>query len=103
MYKMSLLYVFVSFMKHLVENLSMLIFSFITVQFDGVDKSRMSPTKEGKTRPLQRHSSGCLVNTKMASVDHCSSSIGERIDPTMPLENQLWVAFFELFSQVWNC
>ncbi|XP_026233397.1 SH2 domain-containing adapter protein F-like isoform X2 [Anabas testudineus] len=60
------------------------------VQFDGVDKSRMSPTKEGKTRPLQRHSSGCLVNTKMASVDHCSSSIGERIDPTMPLENQFW-------------
>lgn len=67
----------------------MLVFSFITVQFDGVDKSRMSPTKEGKTRPLQRHSSGCLVNTKMASLDHCSSSIGERIDPTMPLENQL--------------
>ncbi|XP_026233396.1 SH2 domain-containing adapter protein F-like isoform X1 [Anabas testudineus] len=62
----------------------------LTVQFDGVDKSRMSPTKEGKTRPLQRHSSGCLVNTKMASVDHCSSSIGERIDPTMPLENQFW-------------
>uniref|UniRef100_A0A3P8SIC2 Src homology 2 domain containing F n=1 Tax=Amphiprion percula TaxID=161767 RepID=A0A3P8SIC2_AMPPE len=60
------------------------------VQFDGVEKSRMSPTKEGKTRPLQRHSSGCLVNTKMTSVDHCSSSVGERIDPTMPLESQFW-------------
>ncbi|XP_032384525.1 SH2 domain-containing adapter protein F isoform X5 [Etheostoma spectabile] len=60
------------------------------VQFDGVEKSRMSPTKEGKTRPLQRHSSGCLVNTKMTSVDHCSSSLGERIDPTMPLESQFW-------------
>ncbi|XP_040916493.1 SH2 domain-containing adapter protein F-like isoform X3 [Toxotes jaculatrix] len=60
------------------------------VQFDGVEKSRMSPTKEGKTRPLQRHSSGCLVNTKMTSLDHCSSSLGERIDPTMPLENQFW-------------
>uniref|UniRef100_UPI0037E86A19 SH2 domain-containing adapter protein F-like isoform X2 n=1 Tax=Semicossyphus pulcher TaxID=241346 RepID=UPI0037E86A19 len=60
------------------------------VQFDGVDKSRMSPTKEGKTRPLQRHSSGCLVNTKMSSLDHCSSSLGERIDPTMPLESQFW-------------
>ncbi|XP_041791662.1 SH2 domain-containing adapter protein F isoform X2 [Chelmon rostratus] len=60
------------------------------VQFDGVDKSRMSPTKEGKSRPLQRHSSGCLVNTKMTSLDHCSSSLGERIDPTMPLESQFW-------------
>uniref|UniRef100_A0A3Q3VV57 SH2 domain-containing protein n=1 Tax=Mola mola TaxID=94237 RepID=A0A3Q3VV57_MOLML len=58
------------------------------VQFDGV--SRMSPTKEGKTRALQRHSSGCLVNTKMTSLDHCSSSLGERIDPSMPLENQFW-------------
>ncbi|XP_041649347.1 SH2 domain-containing adapter protein F-like isoform X3 [Cheilinus undulatus] len=62
----------------------------LTVQFDGVEKSRMSPTKEGKTRPLQRHSSGCLVNTKLSSLDHCSSSLGERIDPTMPLESQFW-------------
>ncbi|XP_068586342.1 SH2 domain-containing adapter protein F isoform X3 [Cebidichthys violaceus] len=62
----------------------------LTVQFDGVEKSRMSPTKEGKTRPLQRHSSGCLVNTKMSSLDHCSSSLGERVDPTMPLESQFW-------------
>ncbi|KAM7423786.1 hypothetical protein PAMA_000242 [Pampus argenteus] len=62
----------------------------LTVQFDGVEKSRMSPTKEGKARPLQRHSSGCLVNTKMSSLDHCSSYLGERIDPTMPLESQFW-------------
>ncbi|XP_029311340.1 SH2 domain-containing adapter protein F isoform X2 [Cottoperca gobio] len=62
----------------------------LTVQFDAVEKSRMSPTKDGKTRPLQRHSSGCLVNTKMTSLDHCSSSLGERIDPTMPLESQFW-------------
>ncbi|XP_029951669.1 SH2 domain-containing adapter protein F isoform X4 [Salarias fasciatus] len=63
----------------------------LTVQFDGVEKSRMSPTKDGKSRPLQRHSSGCLVNTKMTSLDHCSSSsLGERIDPTMPLESQFW-------------
>ncbi|XP_034536075.1 SH2 domain-containing adapter protein F isoform X3 [Notolabrus celidotus] len=60
----------------------------LTVQFDGVEKSRMSPTKDGKTRPLQRHSSGCLVNTKLSSLDH--SSLGERIDPTMPLESQFW-------------
>uniref|UniRef100_A0A096LQ24 Src homology 2 domain containing F n=1 Tax=Poecilia formosa TaxID=48698 RepID=A0A096LQ24_POEFO len=62
----------------------------LTVQFDGVEMSRMSPTKDGKTRPLQRHSSGCLVNTKMTSLDHSSSSLGERIDPTMPLESQFW-------------
>ncbi|XP_060924077.1 SH2 domain-containing adapter protein F isoform X2 [Limanda limanda] len=62
----------------------------LTVQFDGVDKSRMSPTKDGKNRPLQRHSSSCLVNTKMTSLDHCSSSLGERIDPTMALESQFW-------------
>lgn len=74
------------------------VFSLITVQFDGVEKSRMSPTKEGKTRPLQRHSSGCLVNTKMTSLDHCSSSLGERIDPTMPLESQLWVKSWFFFS-----
>ncbi|XP_076011615.1 SH2 domain-containing adapter protein F isoform X2 [Genypterus blacodes] len=60
------------------------------VQFDGVEKSRMSPTKDGKSRPLQRHSSGCLVNTKMITMDHCSSSLGERIDPTMALESQFW-------------
>uniref|UniRef100_A0A8C6V0R9 Src homology 2 domain containing F n=1 Tax=Neogobius melanostomus TaxID=47308 RepID=A0A8C6V0R9_9GOBI len=60
------------------------------VQFDGVEKSRMSPTKDGKARPLQRHSSGCLVNTKMTSLDHSSSSMGERVDPAMPLENQFW-------------
>ncbi|MEQ2295067.1 hypothetical protein AMECASPLE_010364 [Ameca splendens] len=61
-----------------------------TVQFDGVEKSRISPTKDGKTRPLQRHSSGCLVNTKMTSMDLSSSSLGERIDATMPLESQFW-------------
>ncbi|XP_054627237.1 SH2 domain-containing adapter protein F-like isoform X4 [Dunckerocampus dactyliophorus] len=63
----------------------------LTVQFDGVEKSRMSPTKDGKTRPLQRHPSGCLVNTKMTSADQSgSSSAGERIDPSMPLESQFW-------------
>ncbi|XP_036440619.1 SH2 domain-containing adapter protein F isoform X1 [Colossoma macropomum] len=61
----------------------------LAVQFEGVDKCRMSPTKEGKSRPSQRHSSGCLVNTKMSSVEHCGT-LGERIDPTMPLESQFW-------------
>uniref|UniRef100_A0A1A8GQS6 Src homology 2 domain containing F n=1 Tax=Nothobranchius korthausae TaxID=1143690 RepID=A0A1A8GQS6_9TELE len=58
------------------------------VQFD--EKSRMSPTKDGKSRPPQRHSSGCLVNTKVTSLDHSSSSLGKRVDPTMPLESQFW-------------
>uniref|UniRef100_A0A1A8DM34 Src homology 2 domain containing transforming protein D, b n=1 Tax=Nothobranchius kadleci TaxID=1051664 RepID=A0A1A8DM34_NOTKA len=58
------------------------------VQFD--EKSRMSPTKDGKSRPPQRHSSGCLVNTKMTSLDHSSSSLGKRVDPMMPLESQFW-------------
>ncbi|XP_061670578.1 SH2 domain-containing adapter protein F-like isoform X2 [Syngnathoides biaculeatus] len=60
------------------------------VQFDSVEKSRMSPTKDGKTRPLQRHSSGCLVNTKMTSAEQPNSSVGERIDPSMALESQFW-------------
>ncbi|KAG9352067.1 hypothetical protein JZ751_020480, partial [Albula glossodonta] len=60
------------------------------VQFDGAEKSRMSPTKDGKARPLQRHSSGCLVNTKLGSQDHCPPAVGERIDPSMPLESQFW-------------
>ncbi|XP_037104371.1 SH2 domain-containing adapter protein F-like isoform X6 [Syngnathus acus] len=60
------------------------------VQFDGVEKSRMSPTMDGKTRPLQRHSSGCLVNTKMSSAEQPGSSVGERIDPSMALESQFW-------------
>uniref|UniRef100_A0A8B9K7L9 Src homology 2 domain containing F n=1 Tax=Astyanax mexicanus TaxID=7994 RepID=A0A8B9K7L9_ASTMX len=59
------------------------------VQFEGGDKCRMSPTKEVKSRPPQRHSSGCLVNTKLSSVDHCGT-LGERIDPALPLESQIW-------------
>ncbi|XP_029577538.1 SH2 domain-containing adapter protein F isoform X5 [Salmo trutta] len=61
------------------------------VQFEGVEKSRMSPTKEGKGgRPPRIHSSCCLVNTKMSSLDHCSAALGERIDPSMSLESQFW-------------
>ncbi|KAM9481071.1 SH2 domain-containing adapter protein F isoform 2-T2 [Clarias gariepinus] len=62
----------------------------LTVQFEGAEKGRMSPTKDGKSRPPQRHSSGCLVNVKMSSVEQCMPMLGERIDPTMPLESQFW-------------
>uniref|UniRef100_A0AAY5KT64 SH2 domain-containing protein n=1 Tax=Esox lucius TaxID=8010 RepID=A0AAY5KT64_ESOLU len=61
------------------------------LQFDGVEKSRMSPTKDGKGgRPPRVHSSGCLVNTKMSSLDYCSAALGERVDPCVPLESQFW-------------
>ncbi|XP_038847735.1 SH2 domain-containing adapter protein F-like isoform X1 [Salvelinus namaycush] len=63
----------------------------LTVQFEGAEKSRMSPTKEGKGgRPPRIHSSCCLVNTKMSSLDHCSAALGERIDPSLSLESQFW-------------
>ncbi|XP_061078057.1 SH2 domain-containing adapter protein F-like isoform X3 [Conger conger] len=62
----------------------------LKVQFDGVEKPQMSPTKEGKVRLSQRHSSGCLVNTKLGSLDHCAPALGERINPSMPLESQFW-------------
>uniref|UniRef100_A0A8C8DC52 SH2 domain-containing protein n=1 Tax=Oncorhynchus tshawytscha TaxID=74940 RepID=A0A8C8DC52_ONCTS len=63
----------------------------LTVQFEGAEKSRMSPTREGKGgRPPRIHSSCCLVNTKMTSLDHCSAALGERIDPSMSLESQFW-------------
>ncbi|XP_029623135.1 SH2 domain-containing adapter protein F-like isoform X7 [Salmo trutta] len=61
------------------------------VQFEGVEKSRMSPTKEARGgRPPRIHSSCCLVNTKMSSLDHCSAALGERIDPSLSLESQFW-------------
>ncbi|KAL4660663.1 SH2 domain-containing adapter protein F-like isoform X2 [Arapaima gigas] len=60
------------------------------VHFDGADKSQTSPTKEGKARHPQRHSSGCLVNTKLGSLDQCLPTVGERIDPLLPLESQFW-------------
>ncbi|XP_029109142.1 SH2 domain-containing adapter protein F-like isoform X2 [Scleropages formosus] len=62
----------------------------LTVHFDGVDKSQTSPTKEGKARHPRRHSSGCLVNTKLGSLDQCHPTVGERIDPSLPLESQFW-------------
>uniref|UniRef100_A0A4W5R9F0 Src homology 2 domain containing F n=1 Tax=Hucho hucho TaxID=62062 RepID=A0A4W5R9F0_9TELE len=63
----------------------------LTVQFEGAEKSRMSPTKEARGgRPPRIHSSCCLVNTKMSSLDHCSAALGERIDPSMSLESQFW-------------
>ncbi|XP_023851147.1 SH2 domain-containing adapter protein F isoform X6 [Salvelinus sp. IW2-2015] len=62
------------------------------LQFEGAEKSRMSPPKEarGGRPPPRIHSSCCLVNTKMSSLDHCSAALGERIDPSLSLESQFW-------------
>ncbi|KAM4748136.1 SH2 domain-containing adapter protein F isoform 1-T1 [Rhinophrynus dorsalis] len=57
-------------------------------QFDGPDKTGMSPPKEDKLRHTHRHSSGNLKTSKHPSVEH--NSVGERIDPTLPLESQFW-------------
>ncbi|XP_030043440.1 SH2 domain-containing adapter protein F isoform X3 [Microcaecilia unicolor] len=59
------------------------------VQFDGADKNRMSPSKEEKVKHIHRHSSGNLKSTKHPSLEH-SGSVGERIDPALPLETQFW-------------
>ncbi|KAL0168615.1 hypothetical protein M9458_036837, partial [Cirrhinus mrigala] len=56
--------------------------------FDGVEKSRMSPTKD---------LNGCLVSTKMSSLEPSSPSVGERIDPSMPLESQFFMTALTLF------
>nr|XP_033776916.1 SH2 domain-containing adapter protein F [Geotrypetes seraphini] len=59
------------------------------VQFDGADKNRMSPSKEEKVKHIHRHSSGNLKSTKHPSLEH-AGSVGERIDPALPLETQFW-------------
>ncbi|KAM8974442.1 SH2 domain-containing adapter protein F isoform 1-T1 [Pelodytes ibericus] len=58
-------------------------------QFDGADKTGMSPSKEDKLRHTHRHSAGNLKAIKHQSVEH-TISVGERIDPSLPLESQFW-------------
>ncbi|XP_075432011.1 SH2 domain-containing adapter protein F isoform X2 [Ascaphus truei] len=58
-------------------------------QFDGADKTGMSPSKEDKLRHTHRHSAGNLKAIKHPSVEH-PTSVGERIDPSLPLESQFW-------------
>ncbi|XP_018108473.1 SH2 domain-containing adapter protein F isoform X3 [Xenopus laevis] len=58
-------------------------------QFDSADKTGISPTKEDKLRHTHRHSAGNLKAIKHPSVEH-SISVGERIDPSLPLESQFW-------------
>uniref|UniRef100_A0A8C5M008 Src homology 2 domain containing F n=1 Tax=Leptobrachium leishanense TaxID=445787 RepID=A0A8C5M008_9ANUR len=58
-------------------------------QFDGADKTGMSPSREDKLRHMHRHSAGNMKAIKHPSVEH-TSSMGERIDPSLPLESQFW-------------
>ncbi|KAM9312786.1 SH2 domain-containing adapter protein F [Gastrophryne carolinensis] len=58
-------------------------------QFDGADKTGMSPSREDRLRHMHKHSSGNLKATKNANVEH-NNSVGERIDPCLPLESQFW-------------
>ncbi|NP_001135576.1 SH2 domain-containing adapter protein F [Xenopus tropicalis] len=58
-------------------------------QFDSADKTGMAAAKEDKPRHMHRHSAGNLKAIKHPSVEHCIS-VGERIDPSLPLESQFW-------------
>ncbi|XP_073508999.1 SH2 domain-containing adapter protein F isoform X2 [Phyllobates terribilis] len=56
---------------------------------DDDDKTGMSPSSEDKLRHMHRHSAGNLKAIKNSSVEHIST-VGERIDPSLPLESQFW-------------
>ncbi|XP_069838017.1 SH2 domain-containing adapter protein F isoform X4 [Dendropsophus ebraccatus] len=56
---------------------------------DDEDNTDMSPSREDKLRHIHRHSAGNLKAIKNPSVEHISS-VGERIDPSLPLESQFW-------------
>ncbi|XP_067829608.1 SH2 domain-containing adapter protein F-like isoform X3 [Heptranchias perlo] len=59
------------------------------VQFDGVDKNRLSPPKEEKVRQHNRLSGANLKSLKHQSLEF-SGSLGERVEPNLPLESQSW-------------
>ncbi|XP_044139255.1 SH2 domain-containing adapter protein F isoform X2 [Bufo gargarizans] len=56
---------------------------------DDDDKTGMSPSREEKLRHMHRHSAGNLKAVKNPSLEQISS-VGERIDPSLPLESQFW-------------
>ncbi|XP_042198896.1 SH2 domain-containing adapter protein F isoform X1 [Callorhinchus milii] len=60
-----------------------------SVQFDGADKIHLSPSKDEKVRVHNRLSSGNLKALKHPSLD-LPPTLGERVDPTLSLENQFW-------------
>ncbi|KAG8575973.1 hypothetical protein GDO81_009726 [Engystomops pustulosus] len=56
---------------------------------DDDDKTVMSPSREDKLRHTHRHSAENLKAIKNPSVEQIST-VGERIDPSLPLESQFW-------------
>ncbi|ELV09791.1 SH2 domain-containing adapter protein F, partial [Tupaia chinensis] len=62
---------------------------FPTAQFEGSEKSCLSPGREEKGRLPPRLSSGKPKSAKPLSVEP-SSPLGEWTDPALPLENQVW-------------
>ncbi|XP_067871639.1 SH2 domain-containing adapter protein F-like isoform X4 [Heterodontus francisci] len=59
------------------------------VQFDGVDKNRLSPPKEEKVRHQNRLSGPNLKSLKHQSLEF-SGPLGERVEPNLPLGSQTW-------------
>ncbi|XP_057169026.1 SH2 domain-containing adapter protein F-like [Ursus arctos] len=62
---------------------------FPTAQFEGSEKSCLSPGREEKGRLPPRLSAGNPKSAKPLNVEP-SSPLGEWTDPTLPLENQVW-------------
>ncbi|XP_067871637.1 SH2 domain-containing adapter protein F-like isoform X2 [Heterodontus francisci] len=60
-----------------------------SVQFDGVDKNRLSPPKEEKVRHQNRLSGPNLKSLKHQSLEF-SGPLGERVEPNLPLGSQTW-------------
>ncbi|XP_012661781.1 SH2 domain-containing adapter protein F isoform X4 [Otolemur garnettii] len=58
-------------------------------QFEGSEKSCLSPVREEKGRLPPRHSAGNPKSAKPLSLEP-SSPLGEWTDPALPLENQVW-------------
>ena len=61
---------------------------FPTAQFEGSEKSCLSPGREEKGRLPPRLSAGNPKSAKPLNVEP-SSPLGEWTDPTLPLENQV--------------
>uniref|UniRef100_UPI00398F5AEE SH2 domain-containing adapter protein F-like n=1 Tax=Pristiophorus japonicus TaxID=55135 RepID=UPI00398F5AEE len=61
------------------------------VQFDGCDWDRSSPSAKDRLRQQKQLSplAGGSKYTKPQTPEHCST-LPERVDPTLPLEKQVW-------------
>uniref|UniRef100_H3A8Y8 Src homology 2 domain containing transforming protein D n=1 Tax=Latimeria chalumnae TaxID=7897 RepID=H3A8Y8_LATCH len=62
-----------------------------TVQFDGTDWDRSSPSSKDRLRHVKQMSplAGASKYSKPQTPEH-TPTVGERVDPTQPLEKQVW-------------